>query len=296
MDCAVNVGLRCQEVLMSVFEYQQGFPRDVVEVTRAVTFAEDAVELFHQDARRLVLPGTEQKAFFTAVVKLQNSVERWLAERGSSGVSRLLRIQPRMSIALFIWSASTNNLSLLRSLDIPKNDRYGRLATALAAWHGHLDALVYLSHHVPIQSLPHGVVDGAAARGHLDTVRFLCTCGASVWRPVNVAASCGHLHVVQYLHANKIGRLLATALDNAVEGGHLNVVDYLRRHHVADTCSSRAFIAAVAKGHAAMVHYLVQENLAPVTNSAIDVAKFNGDHEMVQFLLSAGRRQSGRAE
>lgn len=135
-----------------------------------------------------------------------------------------------------------------------------------AVSYGHLNIMEYLQLLGGFLSVSDAtVLNTAASRGDLSTVKFLYRCGFDVWNNDCACAAIrnGHLHVLQYLHAkgNNIFNYQYRCLVLAAEMGYLPIAKYL-------------------VGHGADVR--------AQTDAAITLAAMNGHFDMVQFLHSKG--------
>lgn len=123
----------------------------------------------------------------------------------------------------------------------------------------------------------------AAAKGHLDCVRFLVENGAHMgiaeingWTPLICACNTGQYDVVQYLLDQRAGicrvdDLKWNVLHFAVFGGYLNVAELL-----------------LNRGADAMIN---DQNTDE--NTPLDLAIYKGNTEMIEFLKAHGGRPHG---
>ncbi|KAG6592502.1 serine/threonine-protein kinase [Phytophthora cinnamomi] len=115
-----------------------------------------------------------------------------------------------------------------------------------AATHGHLTVVQWLKENNLGWNMAYKAIDLASSQGHLEVVQFLQSiCSAAcTHQTMRGAAISGHLHVVQWLHAQfadnpnvdlyEAGtkqQFNTTVMDVAAMNGHLDVIKYL--HEVA---------------------------------------------------------------
>lgn len=126
-----------------------------------------------------------------------------------------------------------------------------------ACLHGQLEILKYFHENAPELTCTTMAMDTAAARGHLDIVRFLhehrsegCTTHA-----MNMAAMNGHLDVIQFLDTHRSEGCTTLAMDSAAMWGHLEVLRYLHEHR-SEGCTIKAFTEAKLRGHTQVLEFL----------------------------------------
>lgn len=132
-------------------------------------------------------------------------------------------------------------------------------------------------------------MNGACEHGHLDVVVWLhtnCKEGCTV-DAMNWAAENGHLDVVVWLHENRNEGCTEYAFDNAARNGHLEVVEWLH-YYVGIGFTDSMFALVVGNRHLHIVKWLFKHISTRwhSANSAIDIAIFNGDTEMVKLLMN----------
>ena len=131
-------------------------------------------------------------------------------------------------------------------------------------------------------------MNGASEYGHLDTVIWLhentkegCTVDAMNWASEN-----GFLNVVVWLHENRNEGCTEYAFDNAARNGHLEVIEWLY-YYAGVGFTDAMFALVVGNRHLHIVKWLFRHVSTRwhSANSAIDIAIFNGDIEMVKCLM-----------
>ncbi|EGG16761.1 hypothetical protein DFA_07739 [Cavenderia fasciculata] len=130
-------------------------------------------------------------------------------------------------------------------------------AMNMAALNGHYDIVVYLHQHSYICTTR--AIDGAAAKGHLNIIKFLqenrtegCSRGA-----MNISSANGHLDCVRFLHNHRSEGCTTDAMDEASANGHLSVVEYLH-HNRSEGCTKYALDSAAKSNHLSIVKFLVK--------------------------------------
>ncbi|OQR83360.1 hypothetical protein ACHHYP_14793 [Achlya hypogyna] len=132
----------------------------------------------------------------------------------------------------------------------------------------------------------------ACVNGHAEVAQFLREKGFDEWDPSTLmfALVHGHLDVVRFLFehgydgfdAIAIFGFEVTPLDIAAKCGHLEIVQYIHRQH-GQNCSGRAFIEAAKSGHLAIVQFLDGRILGSVAEAAAQ-AVANGHFDVVVYL------------
>jgi hypothetical protein len=128
-------------------------------------------------------------------------------------------------------------------------------------------------------------MDGAAARGHLDVVRWLhanCSEGCTV-AAMDLAAKNGHLHVIEWLHENRLEGGTTDAIDYASRSGHLEVLKWLHNHR-REGCTTRAMDYAAGTGFFEVVTWLHANRPEGCTVAALDGAAAYGEMKIVRWL------------
>ncbi|KAI8848893.1 hypothetical protein BC829DRAFT_489808 [Chytridium lagenaria] len=90
-----------------------------------------------------------------------------------------------------------------------------------------------------------------------------------------VAASEGHLDVVQFLHETRKEGCTTEAMDMAAAGGHLDVVRFLHERR-QEGCTSDAMDMAAGRGHLDVVRFLHERRQEGCTSDAMDMAAGRG--------------------
>lgn len=94
------------------------------------------------------------------------------------------------------------------------------------------------------------------------------------------AASCGHLDIVQWLHANRSDCFTDWATSNAAKAGHLHIIRFLHSKHT-DYCCHLTMENAASSGHLDIVQWLHQ-NAGVCSKYALSVAT----GEVAEWLIS----------
>jgi hypothetical protein len=143
-------------------------------------------------------------------------------------------------------------------------------------------------------------MDGAAARGRLDLVKWLSVVrneGCSI-AAMDGAARNGHLKVVKWLSAHYVGRCSSGALNEAAKNGHAEVVKWLCRRNHGQPDSEPYVVtygvqAIAATGETGTLRHLLRENCSwYYLGRALEDAASTGLTEVVKLLLSVKLRQA----
>ncbi|KAJ8575116.1 hypothetical protein ON010_g4097 [Phytophthora cinnamomi] len=193
-----------------------------------------------------------------------------------------------------------------------------------AATHGHLTVVQWLKENNLGWNMAYKAIDLASSQGHLEVVQFLQSiCSATcTHQTMRGAAISGHLHVVQWLHAQfadnpnvdlyEAGtkqQFNTTVMDVAAMNGHLDVIKYL--HEVAlametvtatvmsqlegladsailektvPTCTPAAIQFAAAGDHLDVLQWLHANYWTEPSVDVMDVAASSGNLAMVKWL------------
>ncbi|CAK4095747.1 unnamed protein product [Aphanomyces euteiches] len=169
-----------------------------------------------------------------------------------------------------------------------------RIVAIHAVYFGHTRTLKALLKLVTFDSICENLIDWAAFHGNLEVIQFLdafcsnakqtrlfwCVCSDFA---MDLAATEGHLHVIQWLHQSVHRRngCTAHAIDGAARNGHLEVVQWLFLH--SKPCTAKAVDTAAAAGHLDVVKWLTHRGM-PATKTAMNYAATAGHLEIVQWL------------
>ncbi|RLN95524.1 hypothetical protein BBJ28_00021025 [Nothophytophthora sp. Chile5] len=168
-------------------------------------------------------------------------------------------------------------------------------------------------------------MDGAAAKGRLDLVRWLhetrsegCSKAA-----MDGAAANGHLTVMRWLHEHRTEGCSPDAMNSAAANGHLEVTKWLKRRYqwssdaltaaaksgadevvtwFLDACDETRFrfrpalLEAAANGHVKVVRLLLEECCSDDISTALDLAAADGHIDVVEVLLTEKPRASCTGE
>ncbi|RLN47123.1 hypothetical protein BBJ28_00016616 [Nothophytophthora sp. Chile5] len=157
-------------------------------------------------------------------------------------------------------------------------DKESAAAIDAAAARGHLDVVVFL-HSLTVVTNPQG--DNNAERASDD--------GGGGRRPwathmaMDEAAKHGHLHVIQWLFANRTEGCTTDAMDNAAGEGHLDVVQWLHANTKVG-CTEDAMDFAACNGHLEVVQWLHSNRSEGCTTYAMDDAALSGHLYVVKWL------------
>ncbi|ETO61183.1 hypothetical protein F444_20775 [Phytophthora nicotianae P1976] len=157
-----------------------------------------------------------------------------------------------------------------------------------AAKKGRLD-IVKLLHSNNIDGCTRTAIQIAAARGHLDVVKWMLLCkhkklaGIRTRRTMDCAAESGDLEMVKWLHKNTRKTCSTPAMDRAASSGHLDVVQYLHENR-SEGCSTSAMDDAARNGNLQIVQWLSENRTEGCTTRAMDYAAAGGHIEVVKWL------------
>lgn len=186
--------------------------------------------------------------------------------------------------------ASDNGyLSLLK---LKASGKYGgglsfsSMAMNNAAKSGHLHVVKYL-HETRTEGCTTLAMDYAAKNGHFNIVKWLhknrkegCTTSA-----MNCAAGNGDLDMLKLLRENR--KEDPNALLYSSANGHLKIIQWLYQNKIKDSYLV-AFTRASYFGHLHIVKFLFTEEIecrtARIVKDAKSMAKFNGHHDVFQWL------------
>ncbi|KAF0692332.1 Aste57867_16589 [Aphanomyces stellatus] len=131
-------------------------------------------------------------------------------------------------------------------------------------------------------------IDYAAKLGNLELVRELharelelelrCTESA-----MNDAAARGHLDVVKFLHQHRVEGCSTKAMDGAAKNGYLEMVQWLHEHRT-EGCTTQAMDNAAANGHVDILEFLHNHRTEGATQFAIQRANTKGHVQCVEWL------------
>ncbi|TMW61218.1 hypothetical protein Poli38472_013681 [Pythium oligandrum] len=153
------------------------------------------------------------------------------------------------------------------------------------AGHGALELLQWALTTFPDAQLTTNAMDGAAANGHLEMVKYLhsgrkegCTTAA-----MNEAAGNGHLSVVEFLHTHRNEGCTVRAMNSAAGNGHLDVVKFLHENR-EEGCTNMAMDEAATNGHLEVIRFLHTSRTEGCTERGMDWAIRNGHLDIVRYL------------
>ncbi|KAF0717458.1 Aste57867_2273 [Aphanomyces stellatus] len=227
---------------------------------------------FVQGAKTLHLTNLAAASGHLEMVEL---LYQWFGWRcNAEGLTRAAQ-HGYMDIVLFLHNAHvTSRLACGRAMES-------------AAEHGHLDLLEFLHQHYPRDYTLHKIsMNKIAAKGHLTTLEYVHLHGGRCsTKAMDLAASHGHLDVVNWLHTHRSEGCTVYAMDAAATNNHMAVVQFLFSHRT-ERCSTNAMDGAAANGLLAMVQWLHQHTHAGCTTDAVDFAARGNHVEVVQWLLA----------
>jgi Ankyrin repeats (3 copies) len=122
--------------------------------------------------------------------------------------------------------------------------------------------------------------------GHLDVIKWLNNHGG-VFSPdmMAIAASQGHLHLVQWLHAFRSEGCSTDAMDRAVQNGHLDVVKWLLRNRT-EGCSRWAMSSAITGKHYDVIQELYDCCSDDWIGALVDEAAKSGSFDLVRWAYN----------
>ncbi|KAI9990944.1 hypothetical protein PInf_018562 [Phytophthora infestans] len=130
-------------------------------------------------------------------------------------------------------------------------------------------------------------IELAATSGHLEVVQFLHSSYPQRGRTwcLELAASNGQLDVLKWLHEHGDGKdcLTMSAFDDAAKNGHLEVVRWMHENR-SEGCTTRAMDCAARSGRFDILIWLHEHRQEGCTTQAMDWAARAGHLEVVQWL------------
>ncbi|KAL2912990.1 hypothetical protein HK105_207557 [Polyrhizophydium stewartii] len=136
-----------------------------------------------------------------------------------------------------------------------------------------------------------GRVDGRVAAnavrfGHVPVLQWIHGRGESSLLPacaIDVAASCGRLEAVEWLHRTGVGGCSPQALLGALLGGHLAVADFLHTHRT-EGCDAGAMDVVAEAGSLAAVAWLHRNRPGSCSAAAMGRALARGHDHVARWL------------
>ncbi|KAF0709613.1 Aste57867_5838 [Aphanomyces stellatus] len=157
------------------------------------------------------------------------------AMHGNTGMIKFLAAQyaPTVSSQTMHLAAMANHITVLDMLwsMLPVAVPASQMRETLlgVAREGHLEALAWLVDHFVDVVTPQ-VMDIAAQHGHVTLLTWMTTHASAVGctsAAMNLAARSGHVHVLEWLHVHRREGCSVHALDWAAAAGHLHAVQWL---------------------------------------------------------------------
>ncbi|TMW58654.1 hypothetical protein Poli38472_010213 [Pythium oligandrum] len=150
---------------------------------------------------------------------------------------------------------------------------------------GELELLRWALSTFPDTELTIDAMDGAAANGDSEMVRYLHeerTEGCTT-RAMDKAAANGHLSMVEFLHDNRTEGCTTQAMNEAASNGHLDVVKFFHENR-KEGCTEKAMNGAATSGHLEILRFLHANRSEGCTEVAMNEAIKNGHLDVVRFL------------
>ncbi|KAF0700971.1 Aste57867_8541 [Aphanomyces stellatus] len=214
----------------------------------------------------------------------------WYQEHGFSRIRHLHRCVPKGPTRAVIHAASVGNIHAMRRLR-----RMYRFKLVLddciiaAVINGQFNVIQYLHADETVATFPKHCMQYAAACGHLGLVQFLHArrpeaCGGPA---MNAAAEFGQLRVLKWLHYHRRDGCNTWAMDAAAKYGFLDVVRWLQEHR-DEGCTVLALEGAAERGHLAVVRYLREELRLPWSRLALkNMLRWAGPDDVLQDAQQA---------
>ncbi|RLN82465.1 hypothetical protein BBJ28_00026426 [Nothophytophthora sp. Chile5] len=199
----------------------------------------------------------------------------------------------RLSVRVLDRAAEVGSLAIAQWLMAqrpPLSLGCSRHATSHAAKRGDLVMLNWLQSHFAVD-YPTAALDLAASNGHLEVVQWLHAQNVKgTADAMSSAATSGHFEVVKWLHANRVEGCTVRAMDGAAERGFLEIVQWLHSNRT-EGCSTAAMDGAAANGHLEVVQWLHEHRGEGCSVNAMNDAAWKGHLEVVKWLH--GHRTEG---
>ncbi|KDO18532.1 hypothetical protein SPRG_16134 [Saprolegnia parasitica CBS 223.65] len=281
------------DVVLFLLTHQQWTARDIeVSLRNAASEGHTSIVacLLAQYPRPVNMPAVDTRSIEVYELLVAQSVPAVLDVDALVAAGNLAHVQYAYAHNLGTCSAHAMTAAARVSLQMVQLlDRMGvacaPAAMDAAAKAGALEILEYL-HAQRAEGCTARAIVNAAAKGHLDVVRYLLPHrmdDVGYAEALDKAAAKGHLNVVQFLLSHRSNVGTANALDGAARGGHEDVVAYLLAQ--GRPCTSAALDGAADGGHLAIVQRLHAAG-ALATTAALDRAIVRGHLEVVAFLLA----------
>jgi len=164
-------------------------------------------------------------------------------------------------------AASNGHLAVVEYLHSIKAESSERAAES-AAKNGHVSVLQFLNQHRSEGCVDPTLMDEAASKGDLETVKLLhemsCSCTT---KAADSAAANGHFSTLKFLLENRSEGCTTKAMDGAAAEKKMDVVKLLHKHSF--TCSTDAIDIVAGKHDAVeMVRWLLDNTAAGCTERA----------------------------
>jgi hypothetical protein len=163
---------------------------------------------------------------------------------------------------------------------------WGDEAVEEAVMGGHLATVVFLRSFRPQKARPI-CMEYAAIRGDLEMLKYLCddNCERGLNRVgvMDAAAAAGHLEIVRFVHETNLGQCTSNAMREAAARGYLDIVQFLLENRT-EGGEQLAIYEASARNHLRVVRFLCEEKGVVPQPGVLDIAIKNGNIETIQFL------------
>ncbi|KAH9115560.1 hypothetical protein AeMF1_010437 [Aphanomyces euteiches] len=161
------------------------------------------------------------------------------------------------------YHSHQRTMALIRSTDQYKHN----LIAAHAAFTGNFPVVTTMLEKTTHKCIEANLIDWAASAGRLDMVEYIyqATNGSmtTTTSAMDMAATNGHLNVLQWLHTHRQGRCTVAAVRGAAANGHLDVLAWFASVGIHSISSwwIEAMTAARSNGHTTIVQWLHQHRV-----------------------------------
>lgn len=272
---------------------------------------EEAARWLHQHRQVCQAAGAIQVLLDANNTALDFAFVKWIHSRPGE-------FQVKNKSYATVGAAANGDMMMLKWLYASGWDKWPVRAVDSAAANGHLDVIKWMFTTCQSQDY-HGAATAAIVNGHSHVIdwiakrfkwrsvnprtawfnRYISTAARvgnldmvkrlfkyrSVYNPCeafSLAASCGYIHIVQWLDANGFDSS-TKAMDGAAANGCLEIVQWLHAYR-REGCTTAAMDGAAAFGYLHIVKWLHDNRTEGCSTNAMDAAAQNGHMEMVQWL------------